>query len=375
MPSARRSHRGDGRADNERRLQQSREQSRRFISFDMAGSRQSQQAVISAVHAGCDCGRGRPAIRSSKAIARAIRDGGIAVDRNLAAFDASVASAREASEGGAKAVPGDCATWQSERFPTRCASASQSELPPGCAGRRDSRRAPVDRLPGCRLREPVSRCAAAYPRSRVQRSRVRAKLTDEVARGLALWMSFEDTIRVADLKTRADRKRRVLAAILARPGQLVHVVEFMSPRVEEICGTLPAGMGRAMLRLAALVVADFARVRRPSDANQHGVAATCCCAACPVCAAGGAARCDSRRSMRESRAGWITSPRRLAGITTLPSSLPRLQHLVRGYGDTFERGPAHLRAVTREQPTRAGRQARWRAGAASGCMLLEMAGI
>ena len=37
------------------------------------------------------------------------------------------------------------------------------------------------------------------------------RLTAEVARGLALWMSFEDTIRVADLKTRADRKRRVLA--------------------------------------------------------------------------------------------------------------------------------------------------------------------
>jgi indolepyruvate ferredoxin oxidoreductase, beta subunit len=57
-------------------------------------------------------------------------------------------------------------------------------------------------------------------------------------------MSFEDTIRVADLKTRGSRFERVKAEIRAEPGQLFGITEFMKPRVEEIAGTLPAGLGR-----------------------------------------------------------------------------------------------------------------------------------
>jgi indolepyruvate ferredoxin oxidoreductase, beta subunit len=73
-------------------------------------------------------------------------------------------------------------------------------------------------------------------------------LTEAVARGLALWMTFEDTIRVADLKTRAARFVRVRDEIRADPGQLFGITEFMKPRVEEIAGTLPAAMGRWVLR-------------------------------------------------------------------------------------------------------------------------------
>ena len=36
-----------------------------------------------------------------------------------------------------------------------------------------------------------------------------ASLLEATARSLALWMTFEDTIRVADLKTRASRFERV----------------------------------------------------------------------------------------------------------------------------------------------------------------------
>jgi indolepyruvate ferredoxin oxidoreductase, beta subunit len=63
-----------------------------------------------------------------------------------------------------------------------------------------------------------------------------------------LWMSFEDTIRVADLKIRAARAKRVLQEVRPSPGQLVQVTEFMKPRIEEICGTLPVGLGAWILR-------------------------------------------------------------------------------------------------------------------------------
>ena len=57
-------------------------------------------------------------------------------------------------------------------------------------------------------------------------------------------MAYDDVIRVADLKTRATRFERVRQEVGARPDQLVYTTEFMHPRLEEICGTLPAGLGR-----------------------------------------------------------------------------------------------------------------------------------
>jgi indolepyruvate ferredoxin oxidoreductase beta subunit len=57
-------------------------------------------------------------------------------------------------------------------------------------------------------------------------------------------MAYDDVIRVADLKTRGARFDRVRSEVGARPGQLVDTTEFMHPRLEEICGTLPARLGR-----------------------------------------------------------------------------------------------------------------------------------
>jgi indolepyruvate ferredoxin oxidoreductase beta subunit len=76
------------------------------------------------------------------------------------------------------------------------------------------------------------------------------KLTNETARHLALWMSYEDVIRVADLKTRSSRHARVRAEVGARPHEPVAVVEFLKPGIEEFCAVLPAGLGRRVLAVA-----------------------------------------------------------------------------------------------------------------------------
>ena len=65
------------------------------------------------------------------------------------------------------------------------------------------------------------------------------RLTRETARHLALWMSYEDVIRVADLKTRADRAQRVRAEVGAKPDEPVQVTEFLKPGVEEVASLLP----------------------------------------------------------------------------------------------------------------------------------------
>ena len=55
------------------------------------------------------------------------------------------------------------------------------------------------------------------------------RLLREAARHLALWMSYEDAIRVADLKIRRERFERVSRDVRAQPGQIVQIHEFLHP--------------------------------------------------------------------------------------------------------------------------------------------------
>ncbi len=66
----------------------------------------------------------------------------------------------------------------------------------------------------------------------------------EVAKYLAVAMAYDDVMRVADLKTRSARFARVRKEIGAAKDQLVYTTEYMHPRMEEVVGTMPGGIGR-----------------------------------------------------------------------------------------------------------------------------------
>ena len=70
----------------------------------------------------------------------------------------------------------------------------------------------------------------------------------EVARYLALWMGFEDVIRVADLKTRAQRSDKISSEIRAAENQIWYGHDYFHPRFEEFTDILPSGLGRSMAR-------------------------------------------------------------------------------------------------------------------------------
>ncbi len=74
-------------------------------------------------------------------------------------------------------------------------------------------------------------------------------LMRELARHLAVRMSFEDTIRVAQLKLREGRVARLRAESKAKDGDLIVVREFLKPGPEEILSMFTPGLGRAALRL------------------------------------------------------------------------------------------------------------------------------
>jgi indolepyruvate ferredoxin oxidoreductase beta subunit len=73
-----------------------------------------------------------------------------------------------------------------------------------------------------------------------------AKLSAETARQLALWMSYEDIIRVADLKTRASRFERVRQEVGAQTGEPVVVIDYLKPGVEEFASLLPYSLGKKL---------------------------------------------------------------------------------------------------------------------------------
>jgi indolepyruvate ferredoxin oxidoreductase beta subunit len=92
--------------------------------------------------------------------------------------------------------------------------------------------------------EPIRNLAQ---RSQTDSGRKDSALLSETARYLALWMSYEDAIRVADLKTRRARFERVHADARVAGDQLLLINEFLHPRVEEFADILPAGLGSWLL--------------------------------------------------------------------------------------------------------------------------------
>jgi indolepyruvate ferredoxin oxidoreductase beta subunit len=74
------------------------------------------------------------------------------------------------------------------------------------------------------------------------------KLTERFARRLAVWMSYEDAIRVADLKTRRRRFDRIRHEHGADGGQVLTVTDYLKPDLDEIYGIFPASIGRPVAR-------------------------------------------------------------------------------------------------------------------------------
>jgi indolepyruvate ferredoxin oxidoreductase, beta subunit len=72
----------------------------------------------------------------------------------------------------------------------------------------------------------------------------------ELARHLALRMSVEDVIRVAQLKLRAARLERLRRESRAGVGDIIEVTEYLKPGVEEVLGLLPPRLGRWLLSRA-----------------------------------------------------------------------------------------------------------------------------
>ena len=71
-------------------------------------------------------------------------------------------------------------------------------------------------------------------------------LIREVARWLALWMAYDDIVRVADLKSRAARRLRVRREARAADDEIVRTYEYFKPGIPEIAALLPVPLAERL---------------------------------------------------------------------------------------------------------------------------------
>jgi indolepyruvate ferredoxin oxidoreductase beta subunit len=245
---------GDGRTDPGKILKAAGELAKRAILFDMADLASRSGTVINAVLFGAMAGAGVLPL-SREACEAAIRGAGKGVEGSLKGFALGYAHAErelQAAERGLRGEaqapsPAELRAWRAnpvERVRSAFPAETHRILEEGVARATDFQDAAYATLYLDRL-EPIAKLdrdggggAAGY------------KLTNETGRFLALWMAYEDVIRVADLKSRKSRFERVRSEVQAKPGEPVHIVEYLKPGIEEVAAILPRGLAGTLTRWA-----------------------------------------------------------------------------------------------------------------------------
>ncbi|SEA37107.1 indolepyruvate ferredoxin oxidoreductase beta subunit [Variovorax sp. YR216] len=329
---------GDGRVDSAELLAHAERAAKRFIRFDMAQAAEASGSVISAVLFGALCGAG--VLPFSRAQFEAtIERGGVGVKPSLKAFGAAFARAQGEPE--AQAAFQQAAIQQ--------AAAPQPRHPAVRAlVERTQREFSADAQPV--LLEGVRRLIdyqdvdyAGLYLDRVASiaglpTNDGGKLLRETARHLALWMSYEDTARVAQLKTRATRFERVRDEARVQQGQVLAINEYMHPRLQEICETLPGGIGRWLMEstLPRKLVERFTQKGRVIQTSSlRGYLMLRTVAWMKRWRRTTLRYADENRRIEE----WLGQ---IAGIAArnpeLAVEVAQCQGLVKGYSDTHERG-------------------------------------
>lgn len=344
---------GDGAFDMGRLLLAIEERAQSHILFDMDEAARQAGSVISAVMLGAIAGSGRLPI-PVEAFEAAIRAEGKAVEANLRGFAAGLAAVRNGGEAGAS-------------------PATQKRRPPAAPTLAGLERAAAETMPAPAMEiivEGLRRLASYQDLSYAQlylgrlaairdadaRAGAGGRLLRETARHLAVRMSFEDVIRVAQAKTDPARLERIRTEMRVAADEPFAVVDFFKPGIEELCSLLPPALARPILGMAArrgwlgrvywgmevrsTSITGFARLKLLAKLKRW--------------------RRYSHRFVEEQKAieDWlalITEAATLSGDLAL--EVAECARLIKGYGDTHARGVANYRKIETRiiRPALAGR--------------------
>lgn len=331
---------GDGMAAGARILEAAERRAVKFIGFDMDAAALGAGAVISSVMLGALAGSGALPF-SIEAFKEAIRHGGKAVTANLDGFAIGIAYAgqRAAAQEEVTALP-ESSTATGASLKDRI----HRTLPQVAY-----------RLAIEGVRRVLEYQDAEYARLYLQRlERIVAvddgtddyRLTKATARHLALWMTYEDIIRVADLKVRGSRFARIAKEVMVAKGQLLRFTEYLHPRLQEICEVLPEAIGRSILqstRLRRWLEPAFAKGRHVETTSLRWFLMFRLLASMRV---GRRATLRYREEQRRIESWLGLAVETARSEVSLAAEIIQAQELLKGYGDTFERGMRSFAKVT-----------------------------
>lgn len=338
---------GDGIADQAPVARVAEKAAKAFVCFDMQSLADETGSVISSVLLGAIAGTGVLPF-SREAYEETIRRTGRAVDANLSGFAAgyerAIDSGPPALDSGPASMPaaiprGPNGEAIASRVVTQFPDAVQNVILHGALRALDYQ----DREYASSYLDLLNDMLEVDS-SNGGDARDYA-LTGEVARQLALQMCYEDTIRVADLKTRRSRIERVREHVAAEPSQPAHVVEYFHPRLEEICDTMPARLGSFILRSDTIQRALSPLFRKGRNVTTTNIS--------------GFLMLHTMAKMKRWRRGtyrfgvqqkliddWLRRVTEAAEDDyDYALSIAQCIGIVKGYGDTYQRGLTRYRAT------------------------------
>jgi indolepyruvate ferredoxin oxidoreductase beta subunit len=329
---------GDGLGNRDYVLSAAMARARKFTGFDMDLAAGQAGSMISPVIFGALAASGALPFHRERFEA-AIRESAIAVEANLKGFAAGFAGRPEKAGTSPQSKVPQPSTPAGRRLQARIAA----ELPqPAQAFAVEGVRRLLDYQDAAYADLYLNRLGTI---AALDAAETAWALTRETARHLALWMSYEDTIRIADLKTRRSRVARVHEEVGAAPDQVVEVTEFMHPRLQEICETMPAWMGRSVQgskTLSALLSPLF-RKGRHVKSTSLGWFLTLHFLAGLRPWRRGTLRYREEQARIEAWLAIIRETAKSDRATALELALN--QRLIKGYGDTFARGLKNFDAI------------------------------
>jgi indolepyruvate ferredoxin oxidoreductase beta subunit len=155
-------------------------------------------------------------------------------------------------------------------------------------------------------------------------------------------MSYEDVIRVADLKTRGDRLQRVRDEVGARQGEPLRLTEYLKPGLDEVCSLLPTRAADWLRKRLAHKAHKLSVGLHMRTDTVRGFAMLCVLRSLrPL------RRRTSRYAFEQAMIErWLDAVRRTLALSPrLAFELALCGNLVKGYGETSERGHRNLGAV------------------------------
>jgi len=348
---------GDGIAASEEVRAAAELAARHLVMFDLERTAVENGSVISASLFGALAGSGRlPFARADFELA--IRAGGRGVDASLKAFGAAYEIARSgpqtgdtplsepAREIGARGPAGLLKDWQA--LAARVTGLPGKVRPMARAGLRKV----VDFQSVAYGSAYLDRLDGVLALDHAERGFI---LSLEAAKHVANAMAYDDVIKVADLKTRAVRLRRIEREMALRPDQKLHLTEYFHPRAEEIIGLMPARLGRrieASPRWKARIERWFARGRRLRSDRLPGFLMQFLL---------GGRRSWRLKTLRHAREvahldAWLSHALgHVAADYDLAVELLRCRRLIKGYSDTHSRGVSKFDRVCGAAASLAGR--------------------